>query len=214
MADLYPDAPLALLSVKTLGKDPTGSEYLSSPENLSTLLDFAKMFKDEPEASSEALRCIANALLLIDTARSTFINKVVDGGETCILLLEVCRMLETPFISSDAITILKQKSTAPDRVFILSRILFLATASGTSYIQTMVETKHHGRTLVEILGNKLDTMTTAVRNGTPNAKEAVTDLLKFIFNILVHYPKVLRSVGVHGNTPGSNLSRFLSDDGS
>ena len=84
-------------------------------------------------------------------------------------------MLKTPFISSDAITILKQKSTAPDRVFILSRILFLATASGTSYIQTMVETKHHGRTLVEILGNKLDTMTTAVRNGTPNAKEAVTE---------------------------------------
>lgn len=33
-------------------------------------------------------------------------------------------------------------------------------------------------------------MTSAVRNGTPTAREALTDLLKFLFNILLHYPKV------------------------
>lgn len=85
------DAALALLSIKTLGKDPAGSRYISSSTNLSALLGFAITFKDkdEPEATSEALRSIANALLLVEDARSTFLSKEVNGGETCILLLEV-----------------------------------------------------------------------------------------------------------------------------
>lgn len=41
------------------------------------------------EASSEALRCIANALLLVERARTTFIEKEVDGGDACVTLLEV-----------------------------------------------------------------------------------------------------------------------------
>ncbi|KAF8914117.1 guanine nucleotide exchange factor [Gymnopilus junonius] len=178
------DVTLALSSVKTLGKDPAGSEYLSLPANLSILLGFTTTFKDDPEASSEALRCIANALLLIEQARSTFISKEINGGDTCILLLE--------------------KSTSPDHVFILSRILFLATASGSAYIQTMVESKHHGRTLVEILGNKLDLMGTALRNGTRTAKEAATDLLKFIFNVLVHYPKLSEAQPQHSQARGDD----------
>lgn len=53
-----------------------------------------------------------------------------------------------------------------------------------------MEGKHNGRTIVDILSSKLDLMTTAVRNGAPVSKEAMSDLLKFIFNILLHYPKV------------------------
>ncbi|KAF9569472.1 hypothetical protein CPC08DRAFT_623700 [Agrocybe pediades] len=164
------DAALALLAVKTLAKDPAGSRHLASPANLNTLLGFASTFKDDLEASSEALRCIANALFLVEESRNTFISKEVNGGDTCILMLE--------------------KSSHPDHIFVLSRILFLATVSGTSYVETMVENKHHGRTIVEIIGAKIDLMTTAIRNGAPSAKEALGDLLKFTFNILVHYPKV------------------------
>ena len=86
-----------------------------------------------------------------------------------------------------------KKSTSPDHIFILSRVLFLTTAAGTTYIETIVEGRHNGRTIVDILGSKLDLMTSAVRNGAPTSKEAMTDLLKFIFNILLHYPKVLHS---------------------
>ncbi|KJA30086.1 hypothetical protein HYPSUDRAFT_258523 [Hypholoma sublateritium FD-334 SS-4] len=169
------DAAHALLSVKTLGKDPAGSRYLSSSANLSALLGFALTFKekDEPEATSEALRSIANAMLLVEEARSTFISKDVNGGETCILMLE--------------------KTTSPDYIFILSRILFLATASGPSYIETMVDGKFHGRTVIDILGSKLDLMTVAIQSGTPIAREAATDVLKFLFNILMHYPKMTES---------------------
>ena len=83
------DAGLALLAVKTLGKDSSGSEYLASSTNLSTLLGFAAAFKDDLDASSEALRCVANALLLIEEARSTFIGKSVNGGDICLTMLEV-----------------------------------------------------------------------------------------------------------------------------
>jgi len=85
----FADAAQALLAVKTLGKDPAGSKYLAKAPNLLTLLGFATTFKDDPDASSEALRSIANALLLIEEARSTFISKEVNGGDTCILMLEV-----------------------------------------------------------------------------------------------------------------------------
>jgi len=81
------------LAIKTLGKDPTGSAFLASSANLSALLGFASTFKDDPEASSEALRCIANALLLIEGGRSTFIGSEVNGGEVCLTMLEVRRVL-------------------------------------------------------------------------------------------------------------------------
>ena len=68
--------------------------------------------------------------------------------------------------------------------------MFLSTASGPAYIETIVDGKYHGRTIVDILGSKLDMMTNAFRGSTPTAKEALTDLLKFLFNILLHYPKV------------------------
>jgi Guanine nucleotide exchange factor synembryn len=91
LTHLSPDAAQGLLAVKTLGKNLSSSEYLSSSTNLSTLLALFTLFKDDSDASSEALRCIANALLLVENARSTFVQREVDGGAICISLLEVSR---------------------------------------------------------------------------------------------------------------------------
>jgi len=86
------DAHLALSAIKALGRHPSGSAVLASDSNLSTLLAASKNFKDSNlDASLEALRCIANALLLIETARSTLICDSVNGGEYAVLLLEVRR---------------------------------------------------------------------------------------------------------------------------
>ena len=87
------------MALKTLGKDPAGSSFLATSSNLSTLLGFSKTFKDDPEAVCEALRCIANTLLLIDDARPTFISKDVDGGDTCISMLDVSSPYYTPVLS-------------------------------------------------------------------------------------------------------------------
>jgi Guanine nucleotide exchange factor synembryn len=86
----FSDAHLALSVIKALGRHPSGSAVIASDNNLSTLLEASKSFKDSNlEASLEALRCIANALLLIESARTTLINGSVNGGEYVVLLLEV-----------------------------------------------------------------------------------------------------------------------------
>lgn len=86
---LVSDAAQALLAVKTLGKQPSGSKFLSTSVNLSTLLALSKSFKDDPKASSEALRCVANALLLVEEARSNWIKADVGGGQASVELLQV-----------------------------------------------------------------------------------------------------------------------------
>ncbi|KAG6845833.1 hypothetical protein H0H87_002521 [Tephrocybe sp. NHM501043] len=167
------DAAQALLAVKELGKIPAGSEFLSSPTNLSTLLALATSFKDDVEASSEALRAIANALFLLDQARSTILEKEVDGGVIAISML--------------------QKTSQPDHIFVLSRILFLSTVPGPSFIKNLVEDKFHGNTAVEIIAAKLDLLTVGILAGTKMAREAMSDILKFAFNLLLYYPKMVRS---------------------
>ncbi|KAK0490426.1 guanine nucleotide exchange factor [Armillaria novae-zelandiae] len=188
----YPpqDAAQALLAVKTLGKNPSGSETLATASTLSALLGLSISFKDDPEASSEALRCIANTMLLFEHARGTFIGKDVAGGETCVGMLD--------------------KSTTPDQVFILSRILFLATVSGPSWIVSLVEDHNHKRRgIVDIIANKLDAMLVAIQAGTKLGREATADLLKFTFNLLMHYPKM---VDAEPQTPqGADGQKTIGD---
>ncbi|KAJ6570278.1 guanine nucleotide exchange factor [Mycena vulgaris] len=182
------DAALALLAVKTLGKNPTGSEVLGTAPNLSILLGLVASLKDDPEASGEALRCIANALLLIERARSVFISKEVNGGETCISLL--------------------QKATNPDQIFILSRILFLATVHPSAFITSLVEEKRHGHTVIDVISGKLDLLIVSLLSGTKMSREAMVDVLKFTFNILMHYPKSLEGAS-EGKVIGDNWSPKL-----
>ncbi|KAF8830322.1 hypothetical protein HHX47_DHR2000433 [Lentinula edodes] len=167
------DAAQALLAVKTLGRIPSGSEPLSEAGNLSTLLSLSTSLKDEPEASTEALRCIANTLLLFDHARQTLISKEVNGGDACVSMLD--------------------KATTPEQTFTLARILFFLTVSRSAFIQSLIEEKRPGRTIVDIIASKLDTTMVSILAGTKFARDAMTDILKVAFNILLHYPKMVDS---------------------
>lgn len=69
---------------------------MATPANLSTLLALSTAFKNDPDATNEALRCVANTLLLIDCARDTWVDKQVGGGEASISLLDV----RTPVIAN------------------------------------------------------------------------------------------------------------------
>ncbi|KAL1938647.1 hypothetical protein VTO73DRAFT_11462 [Trametes versicolor] len=170
------DAAPALQAVKHLGKNPAGSEVIASPANLSAMLSFSRTFKDDPEASNEAIRCVANAMLLVDQARTTFIKKEVGGVDFAMDLLE--------------------KSGIPERIFLASRLLFLSTVSifaAGELIKSLVESKPAGHpgNVIEIIGTKLDHLTRGILTGTKFAREAMTDLLKFTFNLLLHYPKIV-----------------------
>jgi hypothetical protein len=86
----FPDAHLTLSAIKALGRHTSGSSVVASASNLSILLAVSKNFSGSNlDASLEALRCIANALLLIESARTTLTSDSVNGGEYCVLLLEV-----------------------------------------------------------------------------------------------------------------------------
>lgn len=173
----HTDAHLALSAIKALGRHPSGSSVIASASNLSILLTVSKNFSSSNlDASLEALRCIANTLLLIESARTTLTSDTVNGGEYAVHLLE--------------------KSSSPDVIFIASRILFLASATpatSDSFIVSIVERKPSGRALflVDIISLRLDSLTPELLNGTRMAREALVDLLKFTFNILTHYPKLV-----------------------
>ncbi|KAG0695447.1 guanine nucleotide exchange factor [Suillus ampliporus] len=171
------DALSALAAVKGLGKIPHGAQVLASVPNLKCLMTLALKLETTPDASNEALKCIANTLLLSEPARTRLLSQEIDGGNICVDLL--------------------QKSTTPENTFLSSRILFLCTASShqsASFIESIVETKRAANgTIIDIIALKLDDLTTSMQAGIKMSRDAMTDLLKLAFNLLVHYPKLAPS---------------------
>lgn len=169
------DVAPALGAVKALGKHPAGSQVVATRQNLTSLLEIFKAFKDDADASNEALKCACNALLLIEPARKLFIQKDVGGSEFTFDLLE--------------------KTTSPERIFLCSRLIFLTTvsiASAGEYIKGLVESKspgHHSN-VIEVIGAKLETLTSSILVSEKMAREAMSELLKALFNLLLHYPKL------------------------
>ncbi|KII96082.1 hypothetical protein PLICRDRAFT_170663 [Plicaturopsis crispa FD-325 SS-3] len=190
------DAGQALTAVKAMGKTPALSAIIATPSNLSLLLTLSTHFKDEPETSNEALRCVANALLLVDTARVTWASKDVGGGEASAELLE--------------------RSSSPDQIFLSCRILFLCTASAaasSSFIRNLVETKNigHSSNIVQIIGAKLDLLINHILGGVKMSREAMTDLLKLTFNLLCHYPKLVESEPQEIKSPTVDDKKVMGD---
>ncbi|KAH0839525.1 guanine nucleotide exchange factor [Lanmaoa asiatica] len=168
------DAPRAFSTLKGLGSTPEVANILGTPSNLRCLLKLSTKIDNSPQ--NDALRCIANTILLNEPSRVTFVGPGVDGGNVCIDLL--------------------QKSST-EHVFLASRILFLCTAAVSSavpFIQWLVEHKRPdvpgSGTAIDIIGSKLDDLVELMKEENPAAKDAITDLLKLIFNLCVHYPKV------------------------
>ena len=91
---------------------------------------------------------------------------------------------------------LPQRATSPDLIFVTSRLLFLSTASSATagdFIKDLVEGKvsRNDRTVVDVLSQKLDVLLSSMLVGTPMAREAMSEMLKFGFNVLCFYPRVL-----------------------
>lgn len=87
------DTALALLALKTVGKHPQGSNIISYSSSLATLLNLASsLAKEDPDASNEALRCVANALLLHESGRLSILDKEANGGDICAVMLDVSKL--------------------------------------------------------------------------------------------------------------------------
>ena len=57
-----------------------------------------------------------------------------------------------------------------------------------TFIKSLVGSK--SPSITDVIGKQLDLLSRAILSGTKLAREAMTDLLKFTFNLLLHYPKV------------------------
>lgn len=87
-------------------------------------------------------------------------------------------------------------------------------ASAADYIRHLVEYKppgHHSN-IIEIVAVKLDSLTTSILASEKMAREAMSELLKAAFNLLLHYPRV-RAPKSRGSSHTHRNSPQLVDDG-
>jgi hypothetical protein len=168
----HAEAAPALLSLKTLGKVPHGAGVLAKPGNLKTLLELSTLVSaDDPSAWAEAWRTIANTLLQNDVARTTWISDAVGGGE------QTAKLIATSGLE-------------PERIFLLCRVLFLSSLSSVgpegAYVKALVS-EHD---IISVIAARLDELAAAMSAGAKMSREATSEALKFIFNVLHLYPKV------------------------
>lgn len=193
----------ALPKLKDLGKSPEVAAVLSSPVNLRYLLGIATVPQVENSKENSALRCIANTCLLIESARTTFISPDVNGANVCLDLL--------------------QRSSSLESIYLTSRILFLCTASlhsAASLIESMVEKKLHdvpgSGTAVNVIATKMDElvhcMVTRKSTSGTSPEDAMTDLLKLVFNLCAHYPKLVEAeIQTAGVTTAESDRKFVGE---
>ncbi|GJJ07814.1 hypothetical protein Clacol_002019 [Clathrus columnatus] len=153
------ETALALVALKTIGRHPTSSKIIIQSEVLLGIGTGAR--EQNTEAASEALRCIANALLLIESGRDSLIN--LQGGDA---------FSQTPFIPK------------------------------------LVEELR----IVDTLGQKCDFLMTSLLSGHAMAKDAMVDLLKFIFNVLLQYPRMTESEHKGDKTSTKVMGELWNDN--
>jgi len=157
------DVPQALAAIKSIGRVEAGSRVIATEQNLRHFLAFASDLSN-PDASKQAMRCIANAILLIPSGRDTLVD--IEGDEFC--------------------TRLYINETSTEYLFLASRLMFFMAHTDGDFASRVV--KQHR--LPSLLALRLETLATAVQNDVPMAKDALTDMLKLHFTVVSKYARL------------------------
>ncbi|CAE6472152.1 unnamed protein product [Rhizoctonia solani] len=158
------DVALALGAVKSLGRIESGSRVVASKENMSRILDVAKdLSASNAEASKQAMKCIANAILLVPAGRDTLVD--LDGDEFCTRV----------YIN---------EGSSPEYIFLASRLLFFMVHTDGPFISRVVR-QHR---LPTLLGQQIESLG---QSDAPFAKDALNDLLKLHFSAVSKYSKLV-----------------------
>ncbi|KAB5592733.1 Synembryn-A [Ceratobasidium theobromae] len=158
------DISLALAAVKSLGRVAAGSEVIATEQNLRHMLDLASDL-GSPDASKQAMRCIANALLLVPTARDILVD--LDGDELCTRLY-----IDNPSV---------------EYLFLASRLLYFMSHTDGEFIARAVKQYK----LPTLLAQRLESVLSAVQSDTPFARDALTDMLKLHFTAVNKYARLV-----------------------
>ncbi|KAG0240584.1 guanine nucleotide exchange factor [Mortierella sp. GBAus27b] len=165
---------LALQALKTLGRATEGCDSIFTEEGIRTLMYQSGLHKSTEAAidrtsSREALKCLANALLLKPSTRPIF--ERLDGHGLCSQLL-------------------KRSQLSNESQFLFCRILFLVTIDTVSIVKSLID-DHNA---VDNLGVVLKTQLARSPDGTMFTQSMVlSEALKYLFNLMIVDPKIERS---------------------
>ncbi|CEL59232.1 Synembryn-B OS=Danio rerio GN=ric8b PE=2 SV=1 [Rhizoctonia solani AG-1 IB] len=157
------DVTLALGAIKSLGRLESGSRVVASEKNLAHFLDVAKELSSDAEASKQAMRCIANAILLVPAGRERLVD--LDGDEFCTRV----------YIN---------EASSPEFIFLASRLLFFMTYTDGPFISRVVR-QHR---LPTLLAQQIENLG---QSDAPFAKDALADILKLHFSAVAKYSKLV-----------------------
>ncbi|KAF8334996.1 guanine nucleotide exchange factor [Cantharellus anzutake] len=166
----HQDVEAALSAVKALGRQEDVSSVVIHPATQYSV-----------DVVNQALRCIANALLLNDAGSKAWLD--LGGGQ---LALEELK-----------------KPLSSERLFLLARILFLVTLKPTPFISLLIE-----KGLIRGLAVALPASYRNLRAQYSFGKESLIDLLKVTFNLMTHYP---RMKGNESQKPADGSEHVLGD---
>nr|CAG8492177.1 12392_t:CDS:10 [Entrophospora candida] len=161
---------LALQTIKVLGRDTKGCDYLFSEEGFKILLNHADNI-----ISQESLTCIANSLLLKDSTRNLF---------------EKYNCIFTSFV------IFKNENLSTRAHFLLSRILFIITVSSLSATKQLVDDLGIIDVLYKNISNIVKELSSLdydskKESSSPYTNEMIlNEQLKLLFNLMMNYPKL------------------------
>ncbi|KAG0033844.1 hypothetical protein BGZ81_007174 [Podila clonocystis] len=168
------DRILALQALKTLGRATEGCDSIFTEEGIRTLMYHSGLNKAteagiDKAGSKEALKCLANALLLKPTTRPYF--EKLEGHGQCSVLL-------------------KKSQLSNESQFLFCRILFLVTIDTARIVQSLLD-DHHA---VDSVGVVLKTQLARSPDGTMFTQSMVlSEALKYLFNLMIVDPKCVRS---------------------
>ncbi|KAF9131059.1 hypothetical protein BGW39_002320 [Mortierella sp. 14UC] len=164
---------LAIQALKTLGRSTEGCDSIFTEEGIRTLMYHSGLHKAtevslDKTCSREALKCLANALLLKPSTKPTF--ERLEGHSQCSLLL-------------------KRSQLSNESQFLFSRILFLMTIDASTVVRSLLD--HYQA--VNNVGEVLKTQLARSPDGTMFTQSMVlSEALKYLFNLMMWDPKVDR----------------------
>ncbi|CAE6477003.1 unnamed protein product [Rhizoctonia solani] len=157
------DVVLALGAIRSLGRIESGSRVVASKQNLNHFLDVAKdLSASNAEASKQAMRCIANAILLVPAGRDTLVD--LDGDEFCTRI----------YIN---------EGLSAEFIFLASRLLFFMANTNGPFTSRVV--KQHR--LPILIAQQIESLG---QSDAPFAKDALSDILKLHFTVVSMYTKL------------------------
>ncbi|KAF2136233.1 uncharacterized protein K452DRAFT_302920 [Aplosporella prunicola CBS 121167] len=157
----------ALEQIKIYGRNVQDADPIYTPDGIDTLARYG-FFNSTAVTSREALRCLANALLLQPHTR----QELVDLG----------------FADKAAE---KLKSDSPDDEFLASRILFLLTYETNLDFELLMKNNQLGETILQSVARHSKRYSKGSRKpsaGTPLEDLALSETLKLVFNLTHFYP--------------------------